>query len=122
MLAARRTDRVKGRMKLLISSIITMKGIKAPGVPNGTRWASILLGDDTQAHVMWPTQIGRAKENAAVRWAVEVNTYGASPKTLFNKIKRNRVNGIALDPRALKLPNTAFISPSTAFIRLRVNV
>jgi hypothetical protein len=38
MLAARRTDNVIGRIKFLTSSIITIRGIKAPGVPVGTKW------------------------------------------------------------------------------------
>ena len=39
MLAARRTDSVTGRMILLVSSIRTIKGIRAAGVPAGTRCA-----------------------------------------------------------------------------------
>jgi len=38
MLAANRTDSVIGRIKFLTNSIITIRGIKAPGVPVGTKW------------------------------------------------------------------------------------
>lgn len=37
ILAAKRTDRVIGRIRFLVSSITTIKGIKAIGVPRGTR-------------------------------------------------------------------------------------
>lgn len=37
MLAANRTDRVIGRIKFLTSSIITIKGIRAVGVPSGIK-------------------------------------------------------------------------------------
>jgi len=41
MFAIKRTDRVIGRITFLIDSIRTMKGIRAPGVPDGTMWANI---------------------------------------------------------------------------------
>jgi len=37
ILAAKRTERVKGRMTLLTISINTINGIKAGGVPKGTK-------------------------------------------------------------------------------------
>lgn len=40
--AANRTDRVIGRIKLLTSSINTIKGISTYGVPTGTKCAKIL--------------------------------------------------------------------------------
>lgn len=42
-LAVRRTARAMGRITLLVISIITIKGIKTGGVPEGTRWASIVV-------------------------------------------------------------------------------
>lgn len=41
ILAASRTANVPGRIILLIVSIKTIKGIKGPGVPCGTRWANM---------------------------------------------------------------------------------
>ena len=38
ILAASRTERVKGRINLLTISIITINGIRAYGVPLGTKW------------------------------------------------------------------------------------
>lgn len=43
ILAANRTASVPGRITFLIVSIKTIKGIKAGGVPKGTRWANICL-------------------------------------------------------------------------------
>ena len=43
-LAARRTERVIGRITLLIVSIITINGIRNGGVPRGTRCAKNLCG------------------------------------------------------------------------------
>lgn len=39
ILAVRRTDKVIGRIIKLVDSIITIKVIKAFGVPDGIRWA-----------------------------------------------------------------------------------
>jgi len=43
ILAASRTDSVIGRIKFLTSSIITIKGIRTSGVPDGTRCAKNLF-------------------------------------------------------------------------------
>jgi len=43
ILAARRTDRVMGRIKFLTNSIKTIRGIRAAGVPDGTRWERKLI-------------------------------------------------------------------------------
>ena len=45
ILAAKRTERVIGRIKFLTNSIITIKGIRTLGVPEGTRWARNLFMD-----------------------------------------------------------------------------
>jgi len=52
---------------LLTSSIRTIKGIRAGGVPKGTKWAIIALGSFTQPITMWPSQSGRAKLTVRVR-------------------------------------------------------
>jgi len=43
MLAVNRTDKVIGRIKILIDSINTIKFIKKTGVPCGTRWIKNLF-------------------------------------------------------------------------------
>lgn len=42
ILAASRIAKVKGRITILMVSIITMKGIRIMGVPIGTKWARVL--------------------------------------------------------------------------------
>ena len=86
ILAASRTARVPGRMTLLTSSIITIKGIKGYGVPRGTRWASMGIGCLTQDMRTWPSHRGRARARVNLRCLEEVNTYGKSPKKLLNII------------------------------------
>lgn len=68
ILAANRTDRVKGRIILLIISITTIKGIRAGGVPKGTKCASILWGVLTQAIIICPNHKGRAIARVKERW------------------------------------------------------
>jgi len=66
-LAASRTERVKGRISLLTISIITIKGIRGPGVPDGTRWANIVEVDFNQAKAICPSHSGRAKDKVNTR-------------------------------------------------------
>ena len=68
ILAANRTDKVKGRITLLINSITTIKGINATGVPVGTKWASIKLGCLIHLIITCPTHKGIAKETDKVKW------------------------------------------------------
>jgi len=42
ILAVNRTDKVNGRINLLINSIKTRKGAKTLGLPNGVIWANII--------------------------------------------------------------------------------
>jgi len=67
MLAANRTARAPGRIRLLIVSIITIKAISAPGVPGGTRWVNIWLYWNTQDHKIPPIHKGNAKDTVKTR-------------------------------------------------------
>lgn len=67
ILAAKRTDKVSGRIDDLIISIITIKGIRATGVPKGTRWASIAWGVFKIASVICPTHSGKASVTEKVK-------------------------------------------------------
>jgi len=60
ILAASRIERVPGRMTLLTVSIITITGIKATGVPLGTKWANNLLYWFFIENTILPIQIGIA--------------------------------------------------------------
>ena len=68
----------------------TIKGIKAPGVPWGTRWANICW-----VWLIHPKSIklihsGNESDKVIDKWDVEVKMYGISPKKLLNKIKENK--------------------------------
>lgn len=107
MLAARRTDRVSGRMTLLTSSIITMKGIKAGGVPSGTRWAIIAFGVFAHPMIIWPSHKGRARATVKERCLEAVKIKGNKPKALFSKMNTIRATGIRDSPGAEVLPRIA---------------
>jgi hypothetical protein len=63
MFAMSRTASVIGRIKILIDSINTIKGIRIMGVPPGTRWASERPGEENQPKATIPTQ----RDNARLR-------------------------------------------------------
>lgn len=98
ILAASRTERVSGRITLLIISIRTINGIRTGGVPSGTRCASMEAGDFSVPISMCPTHRGIAIPMVKIMWLEEVNTYGISPKALFSIIKINREIGIKINP------------------------
>jgi len=93
MLAPSRTDRVPGRIILLTVSMITIIGIRIPGVPVGTRWASNELYWYTiDTHIL-PIQIGSASVIVIDKWLVPVKIYGNKPIKFENKIKiKNEIN------------------------------
>lgn len=66
--AASRTDRVTGRITALTISISTINGLRAIGLPKGTKWASMLLVDLIHAITTCPTQRGRAMANVRLMW------------------------------------------------------
>lgn len=68
-----------------------MKGIRANGVPKGTRWANTLLGVFKLAKIMWPIHKGRARASVKVKWLEAVKVKGESPRKLFKAIKRNKL-------------------------------
>ncbi len=74
MFAANRTERVRGRISLLINSINTIKGIKGIGVPSGTRWANIEEGVFNMPKIICPTQRGKASAKVKTRWLGDVKT------------------------------------------------
>ncbi len=100
ILAASRTESVIGRIHLLIISIITIKGINKPGVPKGTRWASIFLGVFIIPRRVWPIQRGRARVMVKLKWLDEVKVNGDRPMELFKRIIKNKDKGIKRNPGA----------------------
>lgn len=60
-LAASRTERVRGRIKFLTNSIKTITGIKAYGVPRGTKCAKNSPEFNTILHKKYLNHLARAK-------------------------------------------------------------
>lgn len=96
ILAANRTERVRGRIKFLTTSIKTMKGISTTGVPKGTKWASIELVVLNIPIIIWPTHKGKANLIVNTRCLEEVKIYGNKPMKLFKKIVNIIIIGINL--------------------------
>jgi hypothetical protein len=90
ILAASRTDKVIGRIILLIISINTIKGINGAGVPIGTRCARKSVMLLIILNIMKLTQKGRAKDKVMARWLVDVKVNENKPKVLLNKISKNK--------------------------------
>ena len=74
MLAARRTDRVIGRIKFLTASIKTINGEMIIGEFWGTKWAKETLVLIVQLIKISPTQIGMAIDRENVKCLEIVNT------------------------------------------------
>lgn len=72
--ADKRTDKVIGRIKLLINSIITINGISITGVPKGTKWDNICLKLLIHPMRIKHIQHNKEEENEIITWAVEENT------------------------------------------------
>jgi len=98
--AAKRTDKVRGRMRDLMASTITMKGIKGGGVLRGTKWLIRLLGVFDIAITIWPIHKGKAMDAVKDMWLEAVNTYGISPKILLLITLVNKAREISRNPGA----------------------
>ena len=72
ILAANRTAKVPGRIIFLIVSIKTINGIKAAGVPWGTKWANMCWVWLTHPNTIKASQSGSAKESVITRCLVLV--------------------------------------------------
>lgn len=72
--ADKRTDKVIGRIKLLMISIITIKGISRIGVPRGTKWDSMCLKLLIQPMIINLIQHNKEEEKEIMIWAVDENT------------------------------------------------
>jgi len=69
-----RIDKVKGRIKFLIVSIITMKGQRTIGVLRGTKWHIVFSGDSHRLLDIMVNQKGKAKVIEKDMCLVEVKT------------------------------------------------
>lgn len=88
--AVKRTVNVIGRIKFLIDSIHTIKGIKARGVPCGTKWVNIWLVLLIHPKIKSLIQRGKAIVRFKVKCLVLVKIYGNNPIKLFSIMNINR--------------------------------
>jgi hypothetical protein len=72
MLAINRMAKVMGRIKILIDSINTIKGINIKGVPPGTKWAKETPGEVTHPYATQVTQRVMDSLSGRIRWLVGV--------------------------------------------------
>jgi len=86
--AANRIDNVNGRIIFLTVSIITIIGIKNPGVPFGTKWANKLLYWNIIDIIILPNHKGKAIVNVNLIWLLLVKMYGNNPIKLEKIIKK----------------------------------
>ena len=90
ILAASRIESVPGRMTFLTVSIITITGMRATGVPLGTKCANKLLYWFFIEKTILPIQIGIAKVKVKDIWLELVKIYGANPIRLQKKNKEKK--------------------------------
>lgn len=105
MFAINRTDSVIGRIKFLIDSINTIKGISPAGVPLGTIWANIWVVLFTHPYTIKASHRGRANPRVRVRCLDEVKIYGNKPIKLLVKIKKNKVVNSNVAPEVTPPPS-----------------
>lgn len=89
--AASRTARVPGRIIFLTVSINTINGIRAGGVPWGTKCANICCVWFTHPKNIRLSQRGKERDRVITICLDLVNTYGKSPKKLLNTINLNNL-------------------------------
>lgn len=100
-LAVSRTPRAKGRMKRLTVSIIISTGIRALGVPSGSRWPRAAVGLLRKPMMTVASQRGTASAMFRESCVVGVNVYGRSPSILMvirNAIKEANIKAHLCPP------------------------
>lgn len=86
MFAMRRTASVMGRIICLITSISTMKFIRAVGVPKGVRWAIVFLVKLPMALIITTVHSVRLYRSVVEIWAVGVKLKGRMAVRFMSKI------------------------------------
>lgn len=89
MFAVSRTHRVTGRIKLLTSSIRTMKFIKGTGVPWGSKCDNMCLVFFIHPNIIMVIQDISERGRVTVRWAVGEKICGYIARKLRSKIVTN---------------------------------
>ena len=98
MLAIKRTARVPGRIKFLIVSINTIKGIKGPGVLCGTKCANMCLAWLIHPNIINDSQRGSLMVSVSTKCLEEVKMYGNNPIKLLRSTNKNSLINIVVLP------------------------
>lgn len=115
--AVKRTQRVIGRIRFLVISIMTMKDMRMGGVPWGTKWASMWFVFFDQPNITIANQEARDRGSVIVRWEVAENTCGYSARKLANRINKNVTMIMVVTPNSpfFKVKVTSFLKIANAF-------
>jgi len=89
--AASRNERVIGRTRILVVSIITRKGLSHSGAPSGRKWAIDFLGWSENDEIIILNHIGSPIDRVRIRCLEDESEYGIIPAKLIRIIKINRV-------------------------------
>lgn len=90
ILAVSRTQRVIGRIKLLVNSINTIKLIRAIGVPCGTKWESMWFVFFNQPIKLIDNQAIKARGRVITTCEVKEKTWGKRAITFIKRIDKNK--------------------------------
>jgi len=100
ILAASRKDRVSGRTKILVVSIIIRKGFNQSGAPSGNKWAIDAFGDLENVDNIKDIHKGKPNDIVKIKCLDKLKVYGTSPSKLIKIIIEN--NGVIIDPVPLR--------------------
>lgn len=92
--AVNRIAKDKGRIIILIDSIIAIKGARKIGVFKGIKWVIKFLKFLIIDIKIKKIQNGKANDNEKIMWLEVEKIYGKSPKKLLKKININNVINI----------------------------
>lgn len=91
MFAANRNDRVIGRTKILVVSIITKNGFSHSGAPSGRKCAIDFFGEYENDEMIILNHIGRPIDSVKIRCLDDDSEYGTIPIKLMAMIATNSV-------------------------------
>lgn len=81
--AANRNDRVIGRTRILVVSIITKNGFSHSGAPSGRKCATDFLGENENDEMIILSHMGRPIESVKIRCLDDDSEYGIIPIKLI---------------------------------------
>lgn len=90
MFAANRKDKVIGRTRTLVVSIITRKGFNHSGAPSGRKWAVDFLGECLKLEINILIHIGNPIHKVIIKCLDDEGQYGTIPIKFIKIIKINK--------------------------------